>query len=273
MARLNREVQRLRQECDIQKSLEHFLPDMTTRDRFIEAQRGEHPVGMLRQVLAVSRSGYYAWRTRPVSRRARENARLLGLLREVHRDSRGTYGAPRVYQALHRLGYRYGRHRIARLMRQDGLHGLPRRRFRRTMQSVAGRERTPDRLQRDFTACRPNTKWVSDLTYVPTDEGWLYLITVLDLLSRRVVGWAMDCVMRDDLASRALQMAVARRDPPADLIYHSDHGKQFTSAEVQEWLNEHGIAPSMGSVGDCYDNAAAESFLSILKRECVHRHH
>lgn len=243
------------------------------RYQFIESQREMYPIQVLCAVLDVSRSGYYAWRRRPPSARAQANAQLLPLIRQAHIASRGTYGSPRLQHALWRLGHRCGRHRLARLMRRMGLRGIPQRKFVRTTQRVVGRVSAPDRLQRDFTASKPNEKWVSDITYIPTDEGWLYLATVLDLCSRRVVGWAMAEHMTEDLVLAALQMAATQRDIPSGLIYHSDHGGQFTSQRVQDWLAQHHITASMGSVGDCYDNAAAESFFSTLKRECVNRHH
>jgi len=242
-----------------------------SRFAFIHAQRTDYPIRVLCDVLDVSRSGYYAWRRRPPSARAQEDARLLAAVRQAHHDSRGTYGSPRLHRALVRLGYRCGRHRVARLMRQAGLRGIPHRKSVRTTRRAADATAIPDRLARDFTAQAPNEKWVSDITYIPTGEGWLYLATVLDLYSRRVVGWAMATHMRAELVLEALQMAYARRGAPQNLIYHSDHGSQYTSAMVQTWLTEHQIQASMGSVGDCFDNAVAESFYAILKRECVHR--
>ncbi len=243
------------------------------RYQFIESQREMYPLQMLCTVLNVSRSGYYAWRRRPPSARAQANAQLLPVIRQAHAASRGTYGSPRLQHALWRLGHRCGRHRLARLMRRMGLQGIPRRRFVRTTQLVAGRVGASDHLQRDFTASKPNEKWISDITYISTDEGWLYLATVLDLCSRRVVGWAMAEHMTEELVLAALQMAATQRDIPSGLIYHSDHGGQFTSKRVQDWLTQRHLTASMGSVGDCYDNAAAESFFSTLKRECVNRYH
>ncbi len=224
---------------------------------------------MLCRVLQVSRSGYYAWRRRGLSQRAQANARLLVAIKQAHKDSRETYGSPRVHQVLLRQGQRCGRHRVARLMRQAELRGVPRRKFVRTTQRAAEEARVPDRLQRDFSASAPNQKWVSDITYIATQEGWLYLATVLDLYSRRIVGWAMAAHMRAELVRDALQMAYVQRGAPKELIYHSDRGGQYSSALVQDWLTEHGLLASMGSTGDCYDNAVAESFFSTLKRECV----
>lgn len=242
-----------------------------SRFAFIDAQQEHYPIRVLCEVLGVSRSGYYAWRGRPPSARAQENARLLEAAKQVHRDSRGTYGSPRLYRALVRRGYACGRHRVARLMRQAGLRGIPSRKFVRTTQQAADATAAPDRLERDFTSAAPNEKWVSDITYIRTGEGWLYVATVVDLYSRRVVGWAMAAHMRAELVLAALQMAYAQRGAPQDLIYHSDRGSQYTSIMVQGWLREHGIQASMGSTGDCFDNAVAESFYATLKRECVHR--
>lgn len=229
----------------------------------------KYPVRMLCRGLGVSPSGYYAWCKRPPSARAQANAQLLAAAKQEYQASRKTYGSPRVHQALLRLGHRCGRHRVARLMRHAGLCGIPRRRYVRTTQRAAGQTGAPDRLQRDFSADAPNRKWVSDITYIATRQGWLYLASVLDLYSRRVVGWAMAEHMRDELVLEALTMAYVQRGAPSGLIYHSDHGSQYTSSRVQAWLAEHGIQASMGSVGDCYDNAVMESFHSILKREGV----
>lgn len=236
---------------------------------FIHSQREQYPLQVLCRVLQVSRSGYYAWRRRGLSQRAQANARLLVAIKQAHKDSRETYGSPRVHQVLLRQGFRCGRHRIARLMQEAELRGVPRRKFVRTTQRAAEEARVPDRLQRDFSASAPNQKWVSDITYIATQEGWLYLATVLDLYSRRIVGWAMAAHMRAELVRDALQMAYVQRGAPKELIYHSDRGGQYSSALVQDWLTEHGLLASMGSTGDCYDNAVAESFFSTLKRECV----
>lgn len=242
-----------------------------SRFAFVHAQRTHYPIRVLCRTLEVSPSGYYAWRRRPPGARAQENARLLEAAKQAHHDSRDTYGSPRLHRALVRLGFRCGRHRVARLMRRAGLRGIPRRKFVRTTQRTAEALGVPDRLERDFTAEASNQKWVSDITYVPTGEGWLYLATVVDLHSRRVVGWAMGAHMRAELVLEALKMAYAQRGAPKDLIYHSDHGGQYTSTLVQGWLAEHEIQASMGSTGDCFDNAVAESFYATLKRECVHR--
>ena len=240
---------------------------------FIESQRGQYPIRVVCAALQVAPSGYYAWRRRPQSRRAQANAALLTAIRQVHAESRGTYGSPRVHQALLRLGQRCGRHRVARLMRRAGVQGVPRRRWVRTTQRAAGEQYASYRLGRDFHAATANQKWVSDITAIPTGEGWLYLATVLDLFSRRVVGWAMAGHMRAELVLEALQMAYVQRGAPRELIYHTDRGTQYTSTLVRSWVDAHGLRASMGRTGDCYDNSVAESFYATLKRECVDRQH
>lgn len=226
------------------------------------------------KLLEVSRSGYYAWQQRPESARQRDDQALLGTIREIHRQSRGTYGSPRIHAELQARGYRCSRKRVARLMQQAELAGYPRRKRLRTTQADPQAAYAPDLLQRDFQAQAPNQKWVADITYIPTAAGWLYLAVVVDLFSRMVVGWALLPQMTADLVLLAVQMAVNRRQPPADttLIHHSDRGGQYTSTAVQALLARHQIRASMGSTGDCYDNAAMESFFSTLKRECVTRH-
>lgn len=225
-------------------------------------------------LLAVSRSGYYAWQARPESARQRDDATLLTIIQEIHTQSRGTYGSPRVHAALRACGYRCSRKRVARLMQQAELAGYPRRKRVRTTQADPQAVYAPDLLQRDFQAQAPNQKWIADITYISTPEGWLYLAVVVDLFSRMVVGWAMLPQMTADLVLLALQMAVQRRQPPTEarLIHHSDRGGQYTSTAVQALLTRHQIQASMSSAGDCYDNAAMESFFATLKRECVERY-
>lgn len=242
-----------------------------SRYRFIHAQRQDYPIRRLCAVMGVSRSGYYAWRQRPPSARAQANAELLVAVHAAHQASRDTYGSPRLYRALIRQGYSCGRHRVARLMRRAGLRGVPERRSVRTTQGTEAAAAVPDRLERDFTAAAPNQKWVSDITYIRVGAGWMYLATVLDLFSRRVIGWAMAEHMRAELVLGALEMAYAQRGAPCNLIYHSDHGSQYTSTLVRDWLTQHAVQASMGSKGDCFDNAVAESFFATLKRECVYR--
>ena len=222
------------------------------------------------QVLEVPRSSYYAWRKRPPSARERENDRLLAEIREIHAASNGNYGSPRIHDELQERGWRCGRKRVARLMREAGLVGQQTRAWHpTTTQSDPGHTVAPDHLQRDFSAERPDEKWVSDITYIETAEGWLYLTAILDLYSRRVIGWSMADHLRTELVLQALEMALACRGDVAGVIHHSDRGTQYTSHAFQDRLHAEGILPSMGRTGDCYDNAVAESFFATLKVECV----
>jgi putative transposase len=238
---------------------------------FIQAEAAHYPVRILCRVLAVSASGYYAWRDRQPSKRAQTNQALLKEIRTIHAESREIYGSPKIQQVLRRRGWRCGRHRIMRLMRQAGLRAKRQCCFRRTTQADVRHVPAANRLQQQFTANRPNQVWLADLSYIPTQEGWLYLATVLDLFSRRIVGWAMDRRMGDDLTQRALQHAVRQRKPQPDaLLHHSDRGSQYTSRIYQAQLAQYRIQPSMSGTGNCYDNAPMESFFALLKTELVH---
>jgi putative transposase len=242
---------------------------------FIETEKVHHRVSAMCRALKVSKSGFYGWRDRAPSARARADAALSEKIVRIHRDSRETYGAPRVHFELRILGVRCGRKRVARLMRQAGLFGCGgrKRKARTTLRSQT--ERTPpapDLVQRDFTPEAPDRLWVSDITYVRTWEGWLYLSFVLDTYSRRVVGWSMSNNLRTELVLDAVNMAIYTRRPSPGLIHHSDRGSQYTSVEFGGRLREAGLLPSMGSVADAYDNSMAESFVSTLKRELIHRH-
>jgi putative transposase len=230
--------------------------------------RVAHSVTMLCRLLEVSPSGYYAWRQRPTSARARADAALSERLRALHARSRGTYGVPRLHADLAAEGWRVGRKRVARLMRAAGLRGISRRRFAVTTQSEPRVRPAPDRVERSFTAEAPNRLYVGDITYIPTWEGFLYLATVLDVFSRRVVGWAMADHLRTELVLEALEMALEQRRPEA-AIHHSDQGCQYTSVGFTERCREARVAVSMGSVGDCYDNAMAESFFATLECEVI----
>ncbi len=223
------------------------------------------------RVLRVSAGGYYAWQNRPDSRRRCENRKLLAEIRAIHAKSRGTYGSLRVRAELRDQGHSCGRHRVARLMRNAGLQGIPKRRFRRTTNSDHRLPVAPNRLKQDFTATAPNQRWVSDITYIPTGEGWLYLAVILDLYSRKVIGWSTSARLQRDVVLDAIRTAIGRRTPVSDLIHHSDRGSQYASIDFQEVLKEHGIICSMSDTGNCYDNAVAESFFATLKRERVHR--
>jgi putative transposase len=222
------------------------------------------------RVLGVSASGYYAWRVRPPSARAREDGQLLECILAIHAGSRGTYGAPRVQAELRAQGVCVSRKRVARLMRQAGLRGVSRRRFAVTTVRDKGSVPAPDLVERDFEAAGPNQLWVADITYIPTWAGFLYLAVVLDAWSRRVVGWAMATHLRTELVLDALGMAVRQRQPRG-VIHHSDQGCQYTSIAFGKRCREAGVRPSMGSVGDAYDNAMCESFFATLECELLDR--
>lgn len=240
--------------------------------RLIEAEKANHPISVMCEQLGVSRSGFHAWLGRVPSDRELSDAWLLERIRGIHRENRGVYGAPRVHAELRLAhGIRVGRKRVERLMRQAGLSGLiPKRRGRTTIR-VPGVRVADDLVGRQFRPTQPNVLWVADITYLRTWEGWLYLAAVQDAFSRRIVGWSMTDHMRSDLVVDALQMAIVRRHPDAGLIHHSDQGSQFVSLAFGQAAGKAGIARSMGSRGDCYDNAVAESFFATLKKELVHR--
>ncbi len=237
----------------------------------MSANQAAFPIAAMARVLGVSEAGYHAWRRRPPSARATADAALLRRIRTVQAVSRGTYGAPRVHAELRAEGQPVGRKRIARLMREAGLAGVSRRKgTRATTRRDAGARPAPDLVERDFTATAPDQLWVADITYVPTWTGFLYLAVVLDAFSRRVVGWAMANHLRADLVLAALDMAVGRRRPDG-VIHHSDQGSQYTSVAFGKRCAEAGVRPSMGSVGDAYDNAMAESFFATLECELLDR--
>ena len=241
------------------------------RFSFIHAEKAHHSIRSLCRNLEVSPSGYYAWARRSPSNRDKEDEVLSTHLRAIHKASRGTYGSPRLHRALRRQGITPSRKRVVRLMRQAGLRGLTPKRWRTTTDSDHGMTVAPNRLERDFTASRPDEVWVADITYVRTWQGWLYLAVVLDLYSRRVVGWAAADHMRTELVTEALKKAIRRRRPSPGLVHHSDRGSQYASLEYQGLLEHHGMLASMSRRGDCYDNAVAESFFGTLKTELVDR--
>jgi putative transposase len=239
--------------------------------RFIAAERADHSIKTMCRVLGVSRSGFHAWAKRDLSARALEDERLTGRIREIHRLNRKVYGSPRIHAELRMAeGVRVGRKRVERLMRQAGISGMVRRKRGRTTISVPGVRVCEDLVDRAFLARAPNRLWVADITYLRTWEGWLYLVAVQDLYSRRIVGWSMADHMRAELVTDALQMALAQRRPAPGLIWHSDQGSQFVSLAFGQQARAAGIAQSMGSRGDCFDNAVAESFFATLKKELVH---
>ena len=223
------------------------------------------------RLLGVSRSGYYAWRKRPPSARARANQELTQHIREVHEQSRGTYGAPRICAELRDRGVVCSRKRVARLLHLAGLQGCHRRKGPPSPRRTSGVTPAPDLVRRDFAAPAPDRLWVADITYVPTWAGFLYLAVVLDAHSRRIVGWAMADHLRSELVIEAVAMAVWRRRPTQGVIHHSDQGSQYTSLAFGRRLREAGLVGSMGSRGDCFDNATAESFFATLECELLAR--
>jgi putative transposase len=237
--------------------------------QFIDDHRDEFPVTRMCKVLNVSRSGYYAWRTRPISTREMANQRLYVLIKAVYDAYDGVYGSPRIY---HELKDRVpcSENRIARLMRLHKLCAKQSKRFRTTTKRNRKHRAAPNVLQRDFKADRPNQKWLTDITYIPTQEGWLYLAVVLDLYARRIVGWAMSDRMTSALTIDALQMAIHQRRPQRSLLHHSDQGSQYTDGQYQALLKAHNIQVSMNGAGTWYDNAPMESFFGTLKSERVH---
>jgi transposase InsO family protein len=238
---------------------------------FLRDHRAEFPVGVLCEALGVSRSGYHAWRDRPPSPTAVRRARLVAQIRAAHAEARSVYGSPRVHRELEARGVACCENTVARLMREHGLRSKAARRFVvRTTDSRHGRPVAENVLARAFDPAEPDTVWAADITYVPTAEGWLYLAAVLDLCSRKVVGWAAADHLRADLAVEALRMALTHRRPTGALLHHSDRGVQYASDAYQSLLAEHGIEPSMSRPGDCWDNAVVESFFGTLKRELVH---
>lgn len=237
---------------------------------FMAAHAGQFEVVRMCHALQVGRSGYYAWRTHPPSLRLQANQALLVDIQQLHQASRQTYGSPRIHAALRRKGLRCSRKRVARLMRLHGMAGKKVRRYvPHTTQRDPSVQPAPNRLNQDFSAPAPDRKWVSDLTYIATAEGWLYLAVVMDLYSRQIVGWAMAEQMQTSLVQDALQMALRRREPPPGLLHHSDQGRQYTSADYRHSLAMHQCEVSMSRVGNCYDNAAMESFFATLKTECA----
>ncbi len=238
---------------------------------FIQQQLPRVPVGLACDLLEVSRSGYYAWQDRPVSVQARRRAELTAKARQVHAEHRSVYGSPRLCRALQAAGEVVCQNTVAKIMRQEGLQGRAKRKFvPRTTDSAHACAVAPNVLDRQFHAAAPNRKWAGDITYIPTDEGWLYLAGLIDLHSRRIVGWSMSDHLGTDLAGDALAMALLRRKPLTGLLHHSDRGVQYASDAYQALLASNGIQVSMSGKGDCWDNAAMESFWSTLKTELVH---
>jgi putative transposase len=236
----------------------------------VNANQAIYGVATMCRVLAVSASGYYAWRQRPPSARARADAGLTARIRAIHQYSRGTYGAPRIHEELLAAEIRVGCKRVARLMKAAGLCGASRRKWMVTTVRDHDARPAPDLVERDFVATAPDRLWVADITYIPTWAGFLYLAVVLDTFSRRIVGWAMATHLRTELVLEALNMALGQGRPPA-VIHHSDQGSQYTSIAFGQRCREAGVRPSMGSVGDCFDNAMCESFFATLECELIDR--
>ncbi|HEX9091071.1 MAG TPA: IS3 family transposase [Anaerolineales bacterium] len=255
---------------DPKKSAQHFLPKKRLKYAFVASSADGFSVKRMCKVLRVTRSGYYAWSKRQPSQREQSNQALLESIQQIFHTSHRTYGSPRIWASLRRKGYVCGHNRVARLMHTYGI--VARRRRRRiplTTQRQPGVIPAPNLLQRDFSADRPNRKWVTDITYIDTAEGWLYLASVMDLFSRKVVGWAMSDKIDSALSTNALRMAWTNRRPLRGLLHHSDQGRQFTGAAYQQMLAEMGCMVSMNRTGECYDNASMESFFATLKTECV----
>ncbi len=234
---------------------------------FVRAEKARYAVALLCRAVGVSRAGYYAWCHRPPSGRQAADDALVDRIRRVHEASRHAYGSPRVLRELRAEGMTVGRHRVARLMRKAAIRGRRSLRFCVTTQSQHPLPVAPNVLERRFQREAPNQAWVADITYVPTREGWLYLAIVLDLFSRRVVGWSMSDRIDQALTIRALRMAVERRCPPPGLVHHSDRGCQYAGEDYQRALSELGAVPSMSRKGNCWDNAVAEAFFRTLKVE------
>ena len=239
------------------------------RYQCIDRRRNRYPIRLLCRSLRVSASGYYAWRVRPESLRSRYDRQLTRAIRLMHAESDGTYGSPRIHADLNDAGLSCGRPKVARLMRIAGLRGCPKRRFRVTTRR--GLARASNLLEQDFSAQTTNERWASDITFIYTGQGWLYLAVVMDLYSRRIIGWSMSRRINRHIVVNALNMALGQRRPKGDLIHHSDRGSQYMSDDFQELLEANGITCSMSGKGSCYDNAVVESFFASLKRERTKR--
>ena len=244
------------------------------RYRAIQEYDRRYPIRLMCRALAVSAAGYYAWRSRPESTRSANTRTLLSAIRVIHQESRETYGSPSIWDALLKQGHCVGEHRVARLMRVEGIRAKTVKKWRATTQSDHRFPVAANTLNRQFTVTQPNRVWAGDLTYVWTTEGWLYLAVILDLYSRLVIGWAMGHRLTGELAEQALTMALANQNPRAGLLHHSDRGSQYAATRYQQVLTTHGMIPSMSRTGNCWDNACVERFFGTLKRELVyHRHY
>jgi transposase InsO family protein len=236
---------------------------------FVDVEKVQWPVATLCEMLDVSRSGYYAWTTRAESPRVQADAEVVAEIKAAHKAGRCAYGSPRVVRALRKKGRRISEKRVARLMRKEGIVGRKKKRFRKTTDSNHTDPIAPNVLERNFHVELPDTAWVTDVTYVFTDQGWLYLAAILDLFSRRVVGWAARANSDRVLALAAVSMAVTLRDPAAGLIHHSDRGSVYASSDYRDALDKLGVTKSMSRKGDCWDNSVAESFFATIKGEMI----
>ncbi len=236
----------------------------------IRRHEGQHATALMCDLLSVSRSGYYEWRGRPTPPRTKADESLLRAIRRIYHEHKGRAGSPRITWALRHEGRRVGKNRVARLMRQNALRAKAARKYKATTHSDHNLPVAPNLLNQDFSAQRPNQKWVADITYLATDEGWLYLAVVLDLYTRKVVGWAMSERMTAKLTCDALRMALWRCKRPQGVIVHSDRGSQYCAHDYRRLLKTHGLIASMSKKGDCYDNAAMESWNHSLKVEAIH---
>jgi putative transposase len=237
--------------------------------QFMAKLSGTYGVEKMARVLSVSRSGYYAWIDRPESVRKCQKVELTELIREIQKQMDHRYGTPRVTRELARRGRSVGHNRVARILREKGLGARPKRRFRVTTKSAQGPAVAANELDRHFSAVAVNQKWVSDITYVATAEGWLYLCVIVDLYARRVVGWSMGTSLATELVTAAFMMAVMQRRPPRGLMFHSDRGTQYASLAFRKGLARHGMLQSMSRKGECWDNACAETFFKTLKTELI----
>ena len=243
------------------------------RFKFIAQNKGTLPINRMCQILGVSARGYRAFCARPLSTNQRTDLVVLAHIREQFALSLGSYGRPRMTEELKEQGVQVGHRRVGRIMRENGIRVERSKKYKVTTDSNHTFNIAPNLLDGDFTATAPNQKWASDISYIWTNEGWLYLAVVIDLYSRRVVGWAVSNRMKRDLAIRALKMAINLRKPPKDCIHHSDRGSQYCSHDYQKILRQHGFKVSMSGKGNCYDNAAVETFFKTIKAELIWRHH
>ncbi|QRZ15801.1 IS3 family transposase [Paracoccus methylovorus] len=270
--RLRKESRILREEREVPKKAGSVLRGSKAMEfQFIASYRGSLSCTHLCRMMGVTDRGLRAWRRRPPSKRQRRDMVILAHIRDQHRLSLGSYGRPRMTEELNELGLRVGQRRVDRLMRQNGIRVIRSRKFKRTTNSDHAFNIAPNPLQQDFVTSGPNQKWAGDITYVWSREGWVYLAVILDLFSRRVIGWAISNRMKQDLAIRALNMAVALRRPPPGCLHHTDRGAQYCAHDYQKILRRHGFRVSMSGKGNCYDNSAVESFFKSLKAELVWR--